>query len=211
MSFILDALRKVDRENREADVVVPPVAAVEKLRKEKRSRRSQFAAMAAIGVLSALATTLLLQQAPAPEVSEAPIENAENAENTEAAEIAENVEIPSAEPETAAALPVVDPAPATRESPQQPQPSPVEEASVDVAGPELAPAPELEPQAPEPAVPELPRLVLQGTSILAGKSVAVVSDRRVFVGDFIEGALVVRIEERLVELEFGGRRFTLTF
>ncbi len=66
-----------------------------------------------------------------------------------------------------------------------------------------------DPPTPEPA-PELPQLVLQGTSVLAGKPVAVVSDRRVFEGDTIEGAVVIRIEERLVELEFEGRRFTLT-
>jgi hypothetical protein len=58
--------------------------------------------------------------------------------------------------------------------------------------------------------PELPRLVLQGTSVLGGKPVAVVSDRRVFEGDTIEGAVVIRIEERSVTLEFEGRRFTLT-
>jgi hypothetical protein len=52
--------------------------------------------------------------------------------------------------------------------------------------------------------------VLQGTSVLNGKPVAVVSDRRVFEGDTIEGAVVVRIEERSVTLEFEGRRFTLT-
>jgi hypothetical protein len=52
--------------------------------------------------------------------------------------------------------------------------------------------------------------VLQGTSVLDGRPVAVVSDRRVFEGDTIEGAIVIRIEERSVELEFQGKRFTLT-
>jgi hypothetical protein len=61
----------------------------------------------------------------------------------------------------------------------------------------------------EPAA-ELPRLVLQGTSVLDGRPVAVVSDRRVFEGDIIEGAVVITIGERSVELEFEGQRFTLT-
>jgi hypothetical protein len=56
MSFILDALRKVDREAQTTQEVAPPVAVVEKLRKEKRNRRHQLAAMAAIGVVSAAAT-----------------------------------------------------------------------------------------------------------------------------------------------------------
>jgi hypothetical protein len=214
MSFILDALRKVDRQTREAEEVAPPVAVAEKLRKERRSRRGQFAAMAAIGALSALATTLLLRRGPAPvvppvaEVAEAPVD-------------IPPVEPESAEPETpepgtAEAPPVVEPGP--RESLREPPPPPVEEAPVEdtsvevtAAAAELQPAPELDAPASEPEASEIPQLVLQGTSVLAGKSVAVVSDRRVFVGDYIEGALVVRIEERLVELEFGGRRFTLTF
>jgi hypothetical protein len=45
--------------------------------------------------------------------------------------------------------------------------------------------------------------------VVDGHPVAVISDRRVFEGDHIEGALVIRIEERSVELEFEGRRFTL--
>lgn len=56
----------------------------------------------------------------------------------------------------------------------------------------------------------LPHLVLQGTSVINGRPVAVISDRRVFEGDHIEGARVVRIQERSVELEFEGSRFTLS-
>ncbi len=190
MSFILDALRKVDRETREADEVVPPVAAVEKLRKEKQHRRRQFAAMAAIGVVSAAATTLLMRRPPIPETPiAAPQETAEAP-----------VEIPSVvEAEVVAdGLKPVDAV--EREAPPSVQSASVARAEV----------PKTDDPAPE-AEPELPELVLQGTSVLSGKPVAVVSDRRVFEGDTIEGAVVVRIEERLVELEFEGRRFTLTF
>jgi hypothetical protein len=55
----------------------------------------------------------------------------------------------------------------------------------------------------------LPRLVLQGTSVIDGKPVAVVNYQRVFEGDFIEGARVIKILDRAVELEFEGNRFTI--
>lgn len=56
---------------------------------------------------------------------------------------------------------------------------------------------------------DFPELVLQGTSVIGGNAVAVISDRRVFEGDRIEGAVVVRIGEREVELEVDGKRFML--
>jgi hypothetical protein len=62
----------------------------------------------------------------------------------------------------------------------------------------------------EPLPDHFPKLELQGTSVIDGAPVAVISDRRVFEGDTIDGARVVRIEERAVTLEFEGRRFTIT-
>lgn len=199
MSFILDALRKVDQENRHSGEVVPPVAAIEKLRKERVHRRRQFAAMAAIAVVSAAATALLLRQphpphepapafAPAPQaavvegVVDTPIEESP----TQDVQVPESVPPPQPLAESAAP-PEID----------APDPS-QDDAPAPVAAVEAQPS------------PEPPRLVLQGTSILDGKPVAVISDRRVFEGDLIEGALVIRIEERSVELEFEGERFTLT-
>ena len=55
----------------------------------------------------------------------------------------------------------------------------------------------------------LPRIVLQGTSVLDGAPVAVVNDLRVFEGDVIDGVRILRIMERAVELEFQGYRFTV--
>lgn len=52
-------------------------------------------------------------------------------------------------------------------------------------------------------------LVLQGTSAIEGRAVAVISERRVFEGDRIDGALVLRIMEREVELEYKGELFRL--
>ncbi len=56
---------------------------------------------------------------------------------------------------------------------------------------------------------ELPPLVLQGTSVIDGEPVAVVNYQRLFEGDVIEGARVVKILDRAVELEFKGTRFTI--
>jgi hypothetical protein len=206
MSFILDALRKVDRESRQADEVVPPVAAVEKLRREKQHRRRQFGAMAAIGVVSAAATTLLIRRPPLPETPppaqqttaiEAPVETPP----LDDVDVDVDVEAEVALDEPPPVVPVE-----TAERSAQTVQS-VQSDQAVLAVPAEVPT---EDPGPESA-PELPQLVLQGTSVLSGKPVAVVSDRRVFEGDTIEGAVVVRIEERLVELEFEGRRFTLTF
>ena len=68
------------------------------------------------------------------------------------------------------------------------------------------PNPEAEQE--EPPV-DLPPLALQGTSVIDGKPVAVVNYQRVFEGDIIEGARVIKILDRAVELEFQGNRFTI--
>jgi len=69
-----------------------------------------------------------------------------------------------------------------------------------------------EPAALTSEIPEgLPELVLQGTSVVDGKSIAVVNYQRLFEGDTIEGARVIRITDRFVELEYEGKRFTLKF
>ncbi|MFQ5790370.1 MAG: hypothetical protein ACE5JI_07830 [Acidobacteriota bacterium] len=55
----------------------------------------------------------------------------------------------------------------------------------------------------------LPELVLQGTSVIDGRPIAVINYQRLFEGDLIEGAKIVKISDRVVELEFEGRRFVL--
>jgi hypothetical protein len=190
MSFILDALRKVDRENRQSDEVVPPVAAIAKLRKERVHRRRQFAAMTAIAVTSAAATALLLRRpVPEPAPSHPP---APQAAVIEAVVETRTEGIPVEETGNLIAEVRSEPADLRRLR--------------NSGGLQIAPA-----MAPvEASRTEPPRLVLQGTSVLDGRPVAVVSDRRVFEGDIIDGAVVIRIQERSVELEFEGRRFTLT-
>jgi hypothetical protein len=191
MSFILDALRKVDQENRPSGEVLPPVAAVEKLRNERRNRRRQFAAMAAIAVVSAAATAMLLLRQPPTREPAPPSAAVEPA-------VEASVESPVVE----AKLPRTDPVVPER----APDPPPPSERAV--SGKRSEPRAPVVLAATPPSEP--PRLVLQGTSVLDGRPVAVVSDRRVFEGDIIDGAVVIRIEERSVELEFEGRRFTLT-
>ena len=192
MSFILDALRKVDQENRQSGEVVPPVAAVEKLRQERvRRRRSQFAAMAAIALASAVATALLLRRPPPrPDLPSAP------APQTAVEAVVESPVLEIEPPRTKAEAVV----PKRASEPPEPGSERAVPPERDVPTP---------PVANEPAT-ERPRLVLQGTSVLDGRPVAVVSDRRVFEGDIIEGAVVITIGERSVELEFEGQRFTLT-
>jgi hypothetical protein len=193
MSFILDALRKVDEENRQSGEMVPPVAAIERLRQERvQRRRSQFAAMAAIALASVVATALLLRRpSPAPDLPSAP------APQTTVEAVVESP-VPEIKPPRTEAEAVV---PEGARKPVEPSSKRAVRPERDVPTPSMA---------NEPAA-ELPRLVLQGTSVLDGRPVAVVSDRRVFEGDIIEGAVVITIGERSVELEFEGQRFTLTF
>jgi hypothetical protein len=69
------------------------------------------------------------------------------------------------------------------------------------------PAPSASPAAPE----EPPSLRLEGISAADGKPVAVINGSRVFEGDSVDGARVVRIVPDSVVLDFGGRRITLRF
>ena len=62
---------------------------------------------------------------------------------------------------------------------------------------------------PDELPADLPKLTLQGTSVIDGQPVAVVNYPRVFEGDLVEGARVVKILDRAVELEFKGERFTI--
>jgi hypothetical protein len=149
-----------------------------------------MAAMIVIAAGSAATTALLLRRSapePAPAASPA---------------VQEVVELPVRElviPEEEVAAPEVS---APERAPDPPARNPVAAEPLEASS---------EPAPPAPSPREPPRLVLQGTSVLDGRPVAVVSDRRVFEGDIIEGAVVIHIDERSVELEFEGQRFTLTF
>ncbi len=205
MSFILDALRKVDHESRQGSDPTPPVVAIARLNKERVHRRRQLAVMAAIAMLSAVSTAVLMRRSSLPEVAGQP--HAPGELNVATAPVFE-IPVEDLAPSTpASVIRERQPEEPAGEAERQQAPEvPSAEPEASVKGEAASPA-VLAPEAP----PEPPLLVLQGTSILDGKPVAVVSDRRVFEGDTIEGAVVIRIDERSVELEFQGRRFTLTF
>ena len=132
---------------------------------------------------------------------------------------------PEPEPETiveassasASAPAALGETPAAEAPPPEPEPEPAapirvvgreRTARVDFAPPFDADEAE-EPMESGESDVAIPSLVLQGTSVIDGNPVAVISDQRVFEGDLIEGARVVRIGEREVELELEGKRFVL--
>jgi hypothetical protein len=221
MSFILDALRKLEQE-RHQGATSGASSSSSSAFGARRSRRWTIGVMVAIAVGSGAVTAAVLRMA-------AP------AAPPDFVEPGNDVEPASSSPQAAAATSesalVEPPAPRAepRPTPREAAP-PVEAADVSVP---VEPAPKDEtpqnirlvgrdspargstaaseaPAAPAEPAGSFPRLVLQGTSVIDGEPVAVISDRRVFEGDQIDGALVIRIGERVVELEFEGRRFTIS-
>jgi hypothetical protein len=219
MSFILDALKKVDRKtNGQADDGV----LMQGGRRWGETRSGNRWALGAVVVLAiaalSLATVALFQSF--------------DAKTTKPSAIAS--EPPSSEPASTPAEapkkapPTSSPGAAAERSREAEPPSEEELLAEDEATAEMAPpvklvgrnavdppssssmAAEGEGQGEEAEHPGgLPRLVLQGTSVIDGKPVAVVNYQRVFEGDFIEGARVIKILDRAVELEFEGNRFTI--
>jgi hypothetical protein len=232
MSFILDALRKLEQERHQGAVsgVSSAPAAVGR----RRSWAGTIGTMAAIAVASGFVTAVVLRMtAPAqpPEIAETGSEVEAASSSPERGPLAERV---AAEPERHFVEPHsrrAEPPPVARETAPpgatgddtisaEPAPSSSKEAkeamppNIRLVGRDSpvrvatsASEPPLAAVEPEES---FPRLILQGTSVLDGEPVAVISDRRVFEGDHIEGALVIRIGERVVELEFEGRRFTIS-
>jgi hypothetical protein len=106
--------------------------------------------------------------------------------------------------------------------PQEPGASPAQASPVASAEPPTAPAPMgVRPPSTAPRRAALPSRATPTGSPAAflltaigeqdGHPVAVINDRMVRVGDALEGARIVRIGEGEVELEAGGRRFTVGF
>jgi hypothetical protein len=277
MSFILDALRKVEQEKRQGAATLATAGEGRAARLERSKRRRLHTLMIVTALLSAGLTVVVLRLLPRTPVDAEPhaagLETASDAGS--AAPEEPQTEKVSVEPESIATAPAPKPAlrseevvtaagkktnatPArsrpkpesvaaaattTRPPPVEPEPEPTRESvavsepirppeddspSAD-SSPEQTAAPirlvgpaerggpsgmdtDADPSPSEPSSPpaDLPHLVLQGTSVVDGHPVAVISDRRVFEGDTIEGAVVIRIQERSVELELDGHRFTLS-
>ncbi len=245
MSFILDALQKIEQDKRRSGGSQIESIAVSRGR---FGGRQHLLLMVAIAVGSALLTAAAVSflnnrtQSADATAPVAPVEETAPPEGEAAPEVEAPPEVEPETPQPAAAPPVV-----TREASvrgREPEPARAPEQGTD---PETEPDPELASieEAPEdstqairlvgrdrvlldglridapaettttdaadsePLPEDFPALVLQGTSVIGNDAVAVISDQRVFEGDRIEGALVIRIGEREVELELDGRRFTL--
>ncbi len=224
MSFILDALKKIEEDKRRGEAhQATDVLAVGR----SRGPSSRFVVVTvAIALASAaLTATLLLRrptslgdstvtgEPPAPLAKETavaapppsvPVTSSPLARPQKKTSPAAS---PESSPEPVAADPEPEPAAAFRlvgkESPRlyggYPPASEVAEDG--------APGESIGDEEPLPG--HFPKLVLQGTSVINGEPVAVINDQRVFEGDHVEGARVMGIEERAVELELEGLRFTI--
>lgn len=236
MSFILDALRKVEDEKRRgpgSQSVEPSVGGT-----GGTGRRRQTLFMGAVALASAAVTALLLSlfmSGDEPVTKDSNGLNGTSSEPAAAADGDDELKLlpplpepeppPQPEPETVVEAPASAPAALAEPPFAEASPEPELEraapirvvgrrrtAKVDSAPPfdadEVEETPDPETEAVESDV-TIPSLVLQGTSVIDGNPVAVISDQRVFEGDLIEGARVLRIGDREVELELEGKRFVL--
>ncbi len=227
MSFILDALKKVEQDKRRPDGAQIESIAVSRAR---FGRHRHLASMAAIALVSASLTAAAVWFL------------SNNRHGTEATatvtlpepEARRELEVPPPKLESPVVFATNDPAVESPPPEPQPQPEPEPEREPEPPSTEEPPDNSTQPirlvgrervlldalniedstdppdhDDPEPLPADFPNLVLQGTSIIGNNAVAVISDQRVFEGDRIEGALVIKIGERAVELELDGRRFTI--
>ena len=236
MSFILDALRKVEDEKRSGPGSQSTEPSIGGAGGPGRRRQTLF--MGAVALASAAVTAVLLSlfmsgAEPVTKdsngLNETPSEPAAAADGDDELKLLpplpEPEPPPQLEPETIVEAPASAPA-ALAEPPfaeALPEPEPERAAPIRVVGRERTAKVDFAPpfdayEVEEPPDPEteavesdvtIPSLVLQGTSVIDGNPVAVISDQRVFEGDLIEGARVLRIGEREVELELEGKRFVL--
>ena len=224
MSLILDALKKIEQDKRRPDGSQIESISVSR---ERLGGRQHVLSMAAIAVGSALLTAAAVSFL---------INNRHGADATvpvappevEAPPEPRELDTPPTELETPVVVVTKEASVRTRDPEPDPDPASIEESDdatqpIRLVGRERVlldglsikdPAEsfdhdDAEPQDSEPLPDDFPDLVLQGTSVIGNNAVAVISDQRVFEGDRIEGALVIRIGEREVELELDGRRFTL--
>ena len=243
MSFILDALKKLERQKQgEGSLDEDGRTTMQGGRHWGEERNRRLYGWGSVGVaLAALIVAAVAlyrsQQSPSPPTSpsepqastvmpESSTPLAADRSKTEE----ESLSTESNKTESRPTTTVVPPRPSSQE-PKAETPAAAAAEDTDVAATEPLPpahpvrllgrnardravdgASENEVGAPSSEIPEgLPELVLQGTSVVEGEPVAVVNYQRLFVGDFIEGARVIRISDSLVELEFKGKRFRISF
>jgi hypothetical protein len=240
MSFILDALKKLERQKQKETTKVgdQPVMVGGRRWGENRSGTafvwgSAIVAVAAL-VVAGLALYRSLTPSTPPSNDVSPVAATFSPPESLAPETSSPVEISSEDAsESEEPSPVREASPfassprdAEEDEPVDlPDVEDVEEPTLDdiesVPPVRLTGKPKEEPtsepaerlqDSPTSEIPAgLPELILQGTSVVDGKPIAVVNYQRLFEGDTIEGATVIRIADRSVELEYEGKRFTLTF
>ena len=221
MSFILDALKKIEEDKRRGEAHQrTDVLAVG----HSRGSSSRFVvAMVAIALASAaLTATLLLTRltslVDSTVTGDSPGPLAKEAAAAEPPPSVPVTSSPLARPQKKTSPPAPSPAPVATDADPEPAAafrlvgkdsprlyrgySPASEVADDGA-----PGESIGDEEPLPG--HFPKLVLQGTSVIDGEPVAVINDQRVFEGDHVEGARVMGIEERAVELELEGLRFTI--
>ena len=233
MSLILDALKKIEQDKRRSGGSQIESITVSRGRFGGRQHVLSMAAIAVgSALLTAAAVSFLINNRHGADatVAVAPPEPLEPLEIEAPPEPCE-LKTPPTELETPVVVVTKEASVRTRDPVPEPDPDPasIEEAPDDATQPirlvgrervlldglsikdpaESFDHDDAEPQDSEPLPDDFPDLVLQGTSVIGNNAVAVISDQRVFEGDRIEGALVIRIGEREVELELKGRRFIL--
>ena len=231
MSLILDALKKIEQDKRRSGGSQIESITVSRGRFGGRQHVLSMAAIAVGSVLlTAAAVSFLINNRHGADatVAVAPPEPLEPLE-IEAQPEPRELKTPPTELETPVVVVTKEASVRTRDPEPDPDPASIEEAPDDATQPirlvgrervlsdglsikdpaESFDHDDAKPQDSEPLPDDFPDLVLQGTSVIGNNAVAVISDQRVFEGDCIEGALVIRIGEREVELELDGRRFTL--
>lgn len=247
MSFILDALRKVEAERKRSSSGEESRIAIEGGR-EWAQPRSVFVltlatvallALVAIGLATydlirtrsspprATATVDLRAADPAPAASFAP----PPAPRSPATSAVVSAPAPVTPPPSAAPAalegqpevePDVEPAPpvrlvgagsdVSRAAASPPAPVDVVEETPPAEAPAADPSSSAEPPPrAEASLSPLPDLVLQGTALVEDRAVAIVNFQKVFEGDIISGARVMKILDRAIELEYLGKRYTLRF
>ncbi|MEE9264644.1 MAG: hypothetical protein V3V11_09330 [Vicinamibacteria bacterium] len=234
MSFILDALKKVDRKK---DGQAEEGMVMQGGRVWGESRSASGWAWGAVLVLAivtfGLAAVALFRsfqaetheaaavasepqavQSSPPSTGETPVSIADGTDGTDSANVTPKKSSQEVSPvEAASSSGVIEPSgtlPETAPVEAEVLAEPVPPMRLVGRGAEDRASPPANLEAEQEKLPaDLPPLALQGTSVIDGTPVAVVNYQRVFEGDIIEGARVIKILDRAVELEFKGSRFTI--
>jgi cell division protein FtsN len=232
VSFILDALKKLEREKQSREPGVVMVGQVPWGGADRRRSGRLFGAAAAALILVLAVGLWWLSVAPR---TPAPTEDREDA-LPDRDSSARAVSSPAGEPvpPPAPSRPPAEEAPASRSMetpgsvpapavPPTPRPLdlPLMETTAASAGSDWAPD-EVEPVAPGPSSPATdaetsppsapaPDFRLSAISTRDGEPIALLNDRLVHEGDSFDGVRIIRIGETEVEIEVDGKRRTIGF